>query len=189
VFAVWLRILHAVEGSVLWLYESHPESTHELKREAEIAGISPERLVISKKLPQPEHLKRYRHADLFIDTFPVCGHTTTSDALWCGVPAVTMLGKSFISRVAASLLHAVELPELVTHDLAAYEALAIALAHDPVRLKKLHTHLIDGRMRFPLFDSVATTRAIEASYQHAIELHRKKIAPQAFTLREDYSIV
>jgi predicted O-linked N-acetylglucosamine transferase (SPINDLY family) len=182
VFNVWMRLLVAVEGSVLWLYEKNPEATANLRREAEKQGVNPSRIVPALPLPQSEHLQRYRHADLFLDTSPVCGHTTASDALWCGVPVVAIAADSFISRVAASLLCAVGLSELVTTDLAAYEALALALARDPKRLEGLRRHLEEGRMRFPLFDSLASTRALEAAYAHAAKLHRSGHAPQAFTL-------
>lgn len=181
-FDVWMRLLNAVDGSVLWLYERNGESTANLKREAGKRGVDPARIIFAATAPQATHLARYRHVDVFLDSFPVGGHTTASDALWCGVPVVTMAGESFVSRVAASLLHAVELPELVTADLASYEALALALARDPERLRRLRQHLENGRMRFPLFDSIATTRALEAAYLHAVELHRGGQAPQAFAL-------
>jgi predicted O-linked N-acetylglucosamine transferase (SPINDLY family) len=188
-FDVWMRLLHGVEGSVLWVLESQEESTQNLKREAETRGIDPARIIGAGNTAMDRHLARYRFADLFIDSYPVCGHTTASDALWCGVPVVTLAGESFISRVAASLLHAVELPELATSSLEGYEALALSLACDPGKLGALRRHLNEGRMRFSLFDSVATTRALEAAYQHAAQLQREGRAPEAFTLTSDLSVV
>lgn len=181
-FAVWMRLLSQVEGSVLWLLENHPEATANLRKEAQGLGVDPARIVVAKNAPLAEHLARYQRADLCIDSFPVCGHTTASDALWCGVPVVTLAGDTFISRVAASLLHAVELPELVTKNLAEYEALALSLARDPARLAKLKKHLESGRMHFPLFDCAATTRALERAYLEAAQKHRDKLAPQAFNV-------
>ena len=187
-FSLWMRLLKAVPGSVLWLMETHKEVREHLKEEAKARGVDPERVITVIPVPLAEHLKRYRHADLFLDSTPVCGHTTSSDSLWCAVPVVTLKGESFIGRVAASLLGAVGLPELVVTDMEAYEALALALARDPKRLKALSEHLEKGRMKFPLFDSVATTRAIEAAYLHAAEIHRNGEPPRAFTLAPDLSV-
>ena len=185
IFAVWMRLLKAVEGSVLWLYETHPEATVNLESAAKEQGVDPARIIMAHAEPQATHLPRYLHADLVIDTFPVCGHTTTSDALWCGVPVLAMAGETFISRVAASLLHAVGLPELVASDIHAYEAMALELACGKERLLQLRQHLQQGRMQFPLFDSAATTRALEAAYVHMLERHRAGAAPQPFQVFPD----
>ncbi len=182
IFSVWMRLLTQVDGSVLWLAESYSEATVNLRHEAEAAGVSGNRIVAAPQVPQAEHLARYAHADLCVDSFPVCGHTTASDALWCGVPVVTMAGSGFISRVAASLLHAVGLPGLVTEDLPSYEALALSLARDRNRLAALKQHLAEGRMDFPLFDCAQTTRALEAAYLKAAERHRTGLAPDHFTV-------
>lgn len=187
-FDAWMRLLGQVEGSVLWMWVSYDEAFANLEREAKERGIDPARIVRARSVPPQQHLARYACADLFLDTFPVCGHTTASDALWCGVPVVTLAGENFASRVAASLLEAVQLKELVTHHLADYEALALALARDSKRLAALRKHLVEGRMKFPLFDSVATTRAIEAAYEHAARRHRKGQAPAAFAIGEDFTI-
>jgi protein O-GlcNAc transferase len=188
VFDVWMRLLAAVEGSVLWLYENVAEASANLRKEAEKCGIAPERLIFAPMAPLGEHLARYRQVDLFLDTFPVCGHTTASDALWCGVPVVAMQGESFASRVAASLLQAVGMSELVTADLAAYESLALALACDPKRLQSLKRHLASQRMELPLFDAALTTRAIEAAYREAARRHEKGMAPAAFSVSETLDI-
>ena len=179
-FAVWMRLLKAVEGSVLWLYETYGEATANMKKEAQKHGVDPSRIITAQKAPLAQHLARYQHVDIFLDAFPCNGHTTASDALWCGVPVVTLAGPYFVSRVAASLLHAAELPELVASDIAHYEALALALARDNERRGRLKKHLEEGRMRFPLFDSLATTRAIENAYLTATDRHRQGLAPQAF---------
>jgi len=189
IFAVWMRLLLATEGSVLWLSEIYPEASANLLRYAEEQGVDPSRLIFAPFAPLAEHLARYQHIDLFLDTSPVCGHTTASDALWSGVPVVALAGDSFISRVSASLLHAVGLPELVTSDLAAYEGLALSLARNPDRLQQLHRYLNEGRLTFPLFDSEATARALEAAYQHAATLHRSNIKPCAFTLNAHLEII
>lgn len=189
IFKIWMRLLTAVEGSVLWIYETDSEASANLKNEAKKLGIEPERIIIAGVAPLAEHLARYKHIDLFLDTAPCNGHTTASDALWCGAPVVTLAGSNFASRVCASLLNAVELPELVTTDMESYEALALKLACDPEKLRNIRKHLEAGRMNFPLFDSVATTKAIEAAYLHAAELHIAAIPPKSFTVTTDFEVI
>jgi len=182
IFSVWMRVLSKIESSVLWLYNTQKDSIANLKQEAQNRNIDPARLVFAPHAPPAKHLERYLHADFCLDTSPVCGHTTASDALWCGVPVVTLAGEAFASRVAASLLTAVGLPELVTNDVAAYEKRALELAQNPDRLAQLKMHLQTKRMEFPLFDSRATTCAIEAAYAHAVKNHQAGKPPQPFTL-------
>jgi predicted O-linked N-acetylglucosamine transferase (SPINDLY family) len=164
VFAAWMRVLGKVEGSVLWLLESNNQCSDNLRREAAAHGIAGERLVFAPLTSQDKHLARLQLADLCIDTLPYNVHTTGSDALWAGVPLVTCRGQSFAGRVAASLLDAVGLPELVTDSLDAYEALIIALAGDPARLQSLRRKLADNRLNAPLFDTDRYRRHIEAAY-------------------------
>lgn len=164
-FDVWMRILRAVPGSVLWLLQDHEVASDHLRREALSRGVDPTRLAFAPPLPLSAHLARHRHADLFLDTLPYNAHTTASDALWAGVPLLTCAGESFASRVAASLLQAVQLPQLVTTDAAAYEARAIELATRPGELAALRAHLLAQRMTLPLFDTPAFTRQLEAAYQ------------------------
>jgi predicted O-linked N-acetylglucosamine transferase (SPINDLY family) len=183
-FGVWMRLMAATDRSVLWLYESYTEASEHLKQEAKARGIDPARIVIAAKTTPEEHLARIAHADLFLDTYPCNAHTTASDMLWCGVPIVTLAGQDFISRVAASLLNAVGLSELVTHTLAEYEALALNLAHDKTRLGALRAHLQTGRMNFQLFDSNATTRALEEAYRQAAELFKQQKLPASFSVAE-----
>jgi predicted O-linked N-acetylglucosamine transferase (SPINDLY family) len=163
-FDVWMRILGRVPGSVLWLYRKYPEAEASLRREAERRGIDPQRLVFAGRLPKAEHLARYAHADLLLDTRRYNAHTTASDALWAGVPLLTCPGETFASRVAASLLHAVELPDLVMPDLAAYEATAVRLAQRPDELTALKNRLRANRLQCPLFDTERYARNLERAY-------------------------
>ncbi len=163
VFDAWMRLLGAVPDSVLWLLEDNAEARRNLEREAAARGVDPARLVFAPRLPQAEHLARHALADLFLDTLPYNAHTGASDALWAGLPLVTCAGNAFAGRVAASLLHAVGLPELVTRSLAEYEALALALARDPARLGSLRKRLADNRTREPLFDTARFCRQLEAT--------------------------
>lgn len=165
VFAVWMRLLTQVPGSVFWLLEGNDAARKNLRREAASAGVAPERLVFAPRQPMAEHLARHRLADLFLDTLPYNAHTTASDALWAGLPVLTCSGETFAGRVAASLLTAVGLPELITSSLADYEALALALAMEPARLVALRDKLAAGRGAVPLFDSMRFARTIETAYR------------------------
>src|SRR5205807_5794637 len=135
VFDVWMRLLRAVENSVLWLVRDNSAAEHNLRQEAATRGVDPSRLVFANRKPLAEHLARHRVADLFLDTHPVNAHTTASDALWAGLPVVTCMGTAFQGRVAASLVNAAGLPELVAGDLPAYEATAVELASNPPKLR------------------------------------------------------
>lgn len=168
-FEGWMRILHRVTNSVLWLLEDNPEATVNLRRVAEKSGIDPHRLVFAQRVPLPEHLARQRAADLFIDTLPYNAHTTASDALWVGLPVLTCTGEAFASRVAASLLNAVGMAELVTSTQQAYEDLAVELACQPDRLKVIRGKLAANRLTFPLFDTPLFTRHIENVFLQMIE--------------------
>ncbi|MBN9527328.1 MAG: tetratricopeptide repeat protein [Alphaproteobacteria bacterium] len=161
-FTCWMRLLDRVPGSVLWLLDG--PARRNLQAQADAQGIDPARLVFGGFLPPARHLARYARADLLLDTTPYAGHTTMSDALWAGCPAVTVEGAAFASRVAAGLLRAVGLPELIASDLEGYEALALALANDPERRAGLRRHLVEGGSRLPLFDSARFTRHLEAAY-------------------------
>jgi predicted O-linked N-acetylglucosamine transferase (SPINDLY family) len=159
-----MRILRAVEGSVLWLLQDNSWAAENLKEEAEKQGVAPDRLVFAERLPLPEHLARHRQADLFLDTFPCNAHTTTSDALWAGLPVLTLMGGSFASRVAASLLNAIGLPELITSTQEEYEALAIELALNPKKLADVKLKLANNCLTAPLFDTPLFTKNLEAAY-------------------------
>jgi predicted O-linked N-acetylglucosamine transferase (SPINDLY family) len=164
VFDVWMRLLVSVQGSVLWLLEGNAAVPANLRREAVARGVAGERLVFAPRLPLTRHLARYRHADLFVDTLPYNAHTTASDALWAGVPVLTCLGPTFAGRVAASLVRAAGLPELVTHSLADYEALAVRLARDAALVDELRGRLSRNRDDCALFDAERTRRNLESAF-------------------------
>jgi predicted O-linked N-acetylglucosamine transferase (SPINDLY family) len=176
-FDGWMRILKAVEGSVLWLFQDNHWATENLKKEAEKQGVAPNRLVFAERLPLPEHLARHRQADLFLDNFPYNAHTTTSDALWVGLPVLTLMGRSFASRVAASLLNAVGLPELVTTNQADYEVLAIELAKNPKKLADIKLKLARNRLTTPLFDTPLFTKNLEVAYIKIVERYQANMQP------------
>jgi predicted O-linked N-acetylglucosamine transferase (SPINDLY family) len=163
-FAGWIQLLHKIGGSVLWLMGGNNALESNLREEAIRHGVDGTRLVFAKRVPIEEHLARYRVADLFLDTLPYNAHTTASDALWAGLPVLTQVGASFASRVAASLLRAIELPELITTSQEEYEALAVELALDSDRLAQLRNKLVKNRLTTPLFDSRSFTRYIEEAY-------------------------
>jgi len=163
---------------VLWLLRNE-QAEGNLRREAMQRGIAPQRLVFAADLPQPEHLARLQLADLVLDTLPYNAHTTASDALWAGVPLLTCAGDTFAARVAGSLLHAVGLPELVTHSLPEYAALAGALVADPLRLRALRDKLARQRLGAPLFDVAGYTLSLEALYRAMWQRHQAGLPPQA----------
>jgi predicted O-linked N-acetylglucosamine transferase (SPINDLY family) len=182
VFAAWMRMLAAVPGSVLWLLEGSPRSTQNLRREAQAQGVAPERLVFAPKLPLDKHLGRARAADLFLDTAPYNAHTTATDALWVGVPVLTRAGETFVSRVAGSLLGAVGLPELVTHSIADYEALALRLAGSPDMLGALRNRLTANLTSARLFDTPAFVSNLEEAYLRMWALYAAGEAPRRIDL-------
>lgn len=164
-FSVWCELLDAVPGSLLWLIEHTPVANQNLRREAKLRGIDPDRLVFAGWASQTEHLGRLQWADLALDTFPYGSHTTGSDALWAGVPLISRSGETFASRVSASLLHAVGLPELVTGNWADYRDLAYRYATYPDELARLKVRLQALRTTAPLFDTARFTRNIERMYR------------------------
>lgn len=180
-FDIWMRLLSQVQGSVLWLYLTNDAAADNLRMEAKKRGIDPSRLVFARYKPLADHLARCRHIDLFLDTYPVNAHTTASDALWMGIPLVTYAGETFVSRVAASLVSAAGLPELVTSSPADYEALALKLAQDPTMLSALRQKA-QAAKNSPLFDTAATTKAIEQAYLQMIERHKQGKLPENFSV-------
>jgi predicted O-linked N-acetylglucosamine transferase (SPINDLY family) len=178
VFDIWMRILAQVEGSVLWLLEDNPWAAENLRKEAARRGISPQRLIFAKRLPLAEHLARHSLADLFLDTFPCNAHTTASDALWAGLPVLTRAGETFASRVAASLLRAIDLPELVTTTEASYEGLALELAFDKERCQGIRERLERNRLTSPLFDLPLFTKHLEAAYSGMYERYQAGLPPE-----------
>lgn len=184
VFAVWMRILSAVEGSVLWLLSINRQAADNLRREAQSRGVAPERLIFAPPVQRDRHLARIRLADLFLDTLPYNAHATACDALWAGLPVLTCLGKAFPGRVAASGLYAVGLPELVTASLAEYEALAVSLAHDRTRLAAIREKLSRNRGSEPLFDTARYTRDLEAAYATMCERLQNGMPPASFSVHD-----
>lgn len=182
VFAIWMRLLHAVPGSVLWLLEDNSVAKRNLLDRAQSSGVDATRLVFAARLPNPQHLARHRLADLFLDTQPCNAHTTASDALWTGVPVLTCAGNTFAGRVASSLLAAVGLPELVTHSLEDYETLALRLAKDGRRLEELRSRLTRSRATAPLFDTDRFRRHIEAAYVTMWEIQQRGEPPTSFAV-------
>jgi predicted O-linked N-acetylglucosamine transferase (SPINDLY family) len=164
VFAVWMDIVRAVPGSVLWLLAPEEDTADALRSHARSAGIDQARLVFAGRMVNAEHLARFRLADLFLDTAPYGAHTTASDALWMGLPVLTRAGNSFAARVCGSLVRAAGLPELVCADWHSYRDTAIALARAPERLAALKARLRAGRDTCVLFDTPAHVRALEALY-------------------------
>jgi predicted O-linked N-acetylglucosamine transferase (SPINDLY family) len=181
-FDVWMRLLREVEGSVLWLLEANAAATRNLRREAADRGIAPERLIFAPRIKVADHLARHRLADLFLDTLPINAHTTASDALWVGVPLVTCLGTTFAGRVAASVLNAIGLNELITHSLEEYEALALELARNRERLAEIKSKLAQNRGTYPLFDTDRFRRHIEAAYTTMWERYQRGEPPQSFAV-------
>ena len=182
-FDGWMRILHAVEDSVLWLLDHHPLATQNLKKEAQARGIEPHRLVFGPRMPLADHLARHKLADLFIDTLPYNAHTTTSDALWAGLPVLTCMGKSFAARVAGSLLSAMNLPELITNTQADFESKAIEYAKDPVALQKIKLKLLENLPISPLFNAKLFTQHIEQAYQFMHARQQSGLPPGHFAVK------
>ena len=182
-FALWMRLLKGVQGSVLWLSHSNEPAMRNLQREAETAGVARERVVFAPFIASSaDHLARLSLADLFLDTRPYNAHSSAADALWAGVPLLTLPGATFAGRVAASLLHAAGLPELVTESLENYEALALELAQSPAMIDHLKARLKRGRRSQPLFDTARFTRNLESAYLHMWERYQKGEPPAHFAV-------
>jgi predicted O-linked N-acetylglucosamine transferase (SPINDLY family) len=182
IFDIWMRLLKQVEGSVLWLLRDNPKAEANLRHEAATRGVDPARLIFADRIKLEDHLARHRLADLFLDTLPCNAHTTASDALWAGLPLLTCRGQSFAGRVAASLLHAAGLPELVTDSPEAYEALALRLATDPALLGSLRSTLEQNRLTCPLFETDRFRRNIEVAYTTMWELWQRGERPRSFSV-------
>jgi len=185
IFAVWMRILSQVPESVLWLLSDRPEAETNLKRSAQAQGIHPDRIVFLPRVLKVEHLTRQAQADLFLDTLFYNAHVTASDALWAGVPVLTVLGETFASRVAASLLTAIGLPELIAPNLEAYERLAVHLATHAEALQQFKTQLVDRRSQFALFDTARTVQHLETGYRLMWQRHQAGQTPEAIWVKPD----
>jgi predicted O-linked N-acetylglucosamine transferase (SPINDLY family) len=177
VFGTWMRILGRVAGSVLWLFHDNAAAAANLREAAPRHGVDAGRLVFAERQKLPEHLARHRLADLFLDTAPYNAHTTASDALWAGLPVLTRMGATFASRVAASLLTAIGLPELITTTLDAYEAKAVELATNHDALMTVKQTLARNRLTAPLFDTARFTGHLEAAYQATYARYQAGLPP------------
>jgi predicted O-linked N-acetylglucosamine transferase (SPINDLY family) len=171
-FALWMRLLQAVPGSLLWLLETNPEAKANLRHETVQAGVDPQRLIFAPRVSVREHVARNAAADLFVDTYPYGAHTTANDALLAGLPVLTCVGETLASRIAGSQLHAIGLPELVTESFADYETLALKLATHPALLKRYRDRLAANRHTHPLFDMAAYARDFEDAMERVWREHR-----------------
>lgn len=176
-FKRWMKILQRVPNSVMWFYYNYPEAPENLKREAQVLGIDASRLIFSPYLKMSEHMERNVLADLFLDSLPYNAHTTASDALWANVPVLTLQGKSFAGRVAASLLHAIEMPELITYTEQEFEDRAVDLATRPEKLAALKVKLAKNRLTTPLFNTKLYTKHFEAALIEAYERYQSDLPP------------
>lgn len=184
VFDIWMSLLRRIERSVLWLLEPSASAMRNLHAEAHKRGVADNRIVFASRVPLQDHIARHAAADLFLDTFHYNAHTTASDALWAGLPLLTKIGETFPSRVAASLVTAAGVPELVTRTAADYEQRARELALNPEALAQIKERLVDNRMKCPLFDTVRYTRNIERAYERMLERYRAGLPPDHITVVE-----
>ncbi len=180
IFNIWMELLKEIPDSVLWLLESNHWAHENLKKEAEKQGIDPERIIFAEKIPIGQHLARIQNADLFLDTFPCNAHTTASDALWVGLPLLTCCGRSFATRVAGSLLKAVDLEELITSDLKSYKTLALELTQNPEKLKKIKSRLKNNRDNCSLFDTERFKNNLQKGFRHMMDLYEKNSETETF---------
>jgi protein O-GlcNAc transferase len=180
-FDIWMRLVRAVEGSVLWLSELRPSAMQNLKREAQARGVASQRLVFGPFAASVEdHLARLQLADLFLDTLPYNSHTSACDALFAGVPIVTCPSTNFAGRVAASALLAHGMPELIASSLAAYEDIALGIAREPLKAAALKAKVARHRETHPLFDTKRFTRHLEAAFTRMWQRHQQGEPPQGF---------
>jgi protein O-GlcNAc transferase len=177
-FDIWMRLLRQLGSSVLWLSFTNETAIRNLRREAQNHGVDPSRIVFAQRVPLNEdYLARFRLADLFLDTSPYNAHTTAGDALWAGLPVLTCIGKTFAGRVAASLLNAIGLPELIATTPEAYEQMAIDLATHPEKLAAIKHKLAENRLTTPLFDTKLFTKHIEAAFSAMYERYHAELPP------------
>jgi predicted O-linked N-acetylglucosamine transferase (SPINDLY family) len=181
-FDGWMRILKAVDGSVLWLLEGNSSTTANLRKEAQIRGVDSTRLIFAPRIMSQDYLARYRHADLMLDTLPYNAGTTASDALWSGLPVLTCMGKLFVSRMAASLLCAIDLPELITTTQEEFEAKAIELAMHSNKLHEIKSKIERNRLTTPLFNTEIFAKHIEAAYEAMHNRYQAGLPPSVIVV-------
>lgn len=185
IFTVWMRLLSKVPDSVLWLLQDNEAAAANLRREAEARGVAAARLIFATRIAPAEHFARQHLADLFLDTSPYSAHTTGSDALFAGLPLISLYGPTFPARVAVSLLHAAGMSELATDSLESYEAKALFLAKDREALKAVRARLAENRESTPLFNTALFTRHLENAYRQMMVLHGSGEAPRAFAVEDN----
>ena len=183
-FNIWMNILKRVPDGTLWLWQQNQDATKNLRQEAKKVGVQPSRLVFSPRLPKSEHLARLALADLALDTRLYGGHTTTSDCLRAGVPAITKIGNHFASRVCASILTEAKLPELITHSLKEYEDKAVYLAQHPKELTKIRSKITHERLKKNLYDTEGFVRDLEKAYLKIVEIRRRGEAPRMLEIND-----
>jgi predicted O-linked N-acetylglucosamine transferase (SPINDLY family) len=183
IFDSWMRILTATENSQLWLIDNGEATCLNLRKEAHARGVNPDRLIFAKNIPIPEYLARFKLADLFLDTYPYNAGTVGSDALRMGLPLLTLCGNSFSSRMAASLLHAVNLDELITHSKDDYEFLAVSMYKDRVKYSSIKTKLRESLPQSKLFDIERFTRSIETAFEDIYEHYQAGESPRHFIIK------
>jgi protein O-GlcNAc transferase len=183
-FHTWMNILSRVPGSVLWLLKRSEATVKNLRNEALRQNIDPNRLIFAEKLPKSKHLNRLRLTDLALDTRLVNGAATTSDALWAGVPVLTLQGSHFVSRMSSSILTAIGLPALITHSLESYEDLAVELATDPVRLQSIRDRLRKNILTEPLFDTKRFVRNLESAYEQMWQIYIAGEIPRQIEVKD-----
>ena len=184
IFDVWMKVLKQVPKSVLWLLFGNKAAEENLRREAEARGVQSGRLIFAKPLPKDEHLARLKLADLSLDTRIVNGHTTTSDALWAGVPVITLQGSHFASRVSSSILHALGVPELITYIIEEYEVHAVRLALNALELREIRQRIAKNRMVKPLFDTPRFVKNLEMAYKEMWNIFLEEDAPRQIDVLE-----
>jgi predicted O-linked N-acetylglucosamine transferase (SPINDLY family) len=183
VFEIWMKLLNEIDGSVLWLQRPNAIAIKNIQGAAVAAGVEPSRIIFAKRMQSHEdHLARLALADLFLDTLPYNAHTTATDALWSGLPVLTCAGEAFAGRVAASMLHAVDLPDLVTATLDEYHAMALRLARDATLLQSFRSRLTEARSAGKLFDTAKFCRALEDAYWAMWERWKSGEAPRGFAV-------
>jgi predicted O-linked N-acetylglucosamine transferase (SPINDLY family) len=182
IFNSWMRILTKTPNSLLWLVDNGEATTTNLKKEAISRGVDPDRIIFAKNIPIPEYLARFKLADLFLDTYPYNAGTVGSDALRMGLPLLTLCGNTFSSRMAASLLHAVNLNDLIANSQDEYESLAISIYKDGVKYRNIQTRLIEALPQSNLFNIERFTRSIETAFTDIYERHQAGESPQHLTV-------
>jgi predicted O-linked N-acetylglucosamine transferase (SPINDLY family) len=179
-FDAWTRLLKEVDGSVLWLIGRNEAARRNLRAEAAKRGVDPDRLVFAPYAKLDVHLARHARADLFLDTLPHNAHTTASDALWAGVPVLTIVGDTFAGRVGESLLNAVGMPELVTRSMDDYVETALEFARAPEVARLFRGRLAESRTTGPLFDGARYARNLERAFERMVAISRAGEAPRGF---------